>query len=156
MLAVVQRVSRASVVIDGKLKGSIRQGLMVLLGVEKGDKPEEAEYLARKITGLRIFSDDAQRMNRSVMDVSGSVLVVSQFTLLGDCRKGRRPSFVHAAAPAEGEKLYEYFVSCVAGYGVTVETGEFGAMMQVELVNDGPVTLIIDTRKCVGERVPVC
>ena len=145
MRAVVQRVSEARVAIDGEVVGEIGHGLLVLLGITHGDTPEQAEWLADKIVGLRVFRDDEDKMNRSVADVGGGVLVVSQFTLYGDCRKGRRPSFVGAAPPELAEKLYGGFVEAVKAQGVPTATGRFGAMMQVELVNDGPVTLILDT-----------
>lgn len=145
MRAVLQRVSRASVVIDGETVGAIGRGLLVLLGVAPADTAEEARWLAEKIAGLRVFSDEAGKMNLSVADVGGAVLVVSQFTLYGDCRKGRRPSFIGAAPPEIAVPLYEAFVNALRALGLPVETGRFGAMMQVELSNDGPVTLILDT-----------
>ena len=144
MRAVVQRVSRASVTVAGEVTGAIERGLLVLLGVAPGDTAAQAQWLADKIVGLRIFNDDDGKMNRSLLDVGGSVLVVSQFTLYGDCRKGRRPSFVDAAAPPIAIPLYEAFVNGVKRLGIPVATGRFGADMQVELVNDGPVTLIVD------------
>lgn len=147
MLAVIQRVSRASVTVQDTVTGKIAVGLVVLLGVEEGDTEQDAEYLARKITELRIFEDDCGKMNRSVMDVHGSLLVVSQFTLLADTRKGRRPSYHRAADPLTGELLYGRFVKLAEITGCHVETGVFGAMMEVEIRNDGPVTLIIDSRK---------
>jgi D-tyrosyl-tRNA(Tyr) deacylase len=145
MRAVVQRVRSARVLVDGHVTGDIGPGLLVLLGVTHDDSEEQSAYLAGKIVGLRIFEDDAGRMNRAVTDVSGSVLVVSQFTLYGDCRKGRRPSFDAAARPDHAVALYERFADRVRALGVPVSTGVFGAHMQVELVNDGPVTLILDT-----------
>jgi D-tyrosyl-tRNA(Tyr) deacylase len=145
MRAVVQRVTRARVTVDDAVVGEIGPGLLVLLGVAPTDTPAEASWLADKIVGLRIFRDDDDKMNRSVVDVKGGVLVVSQFTLYGDCRKGRRPSFIGAAPPELAETLYEAFVTAVKALGVPTATGRFGAMMQVELTNDGPVTLIIDT-----------
>jgi D-aminoacyl-tRNA deacylase len=147
MLAVVQRVSKSSVTVNGSVKGSIGRGLMVLLGVETDDTEVDADYLAQKITGLRIFNDEAGKMNRSLVDSAGRMLVVSQFTLMGDCRKGRRPSFIRAAPPEQGERLYKRFVETVRGLDVVVETGVFGAMMEVSLVNDGPVTLIVESRR---------
>lgn len=144
MRAVVQRVTRAAVHIEGETVGSIGTGLLVLLGITHGDSEREAKWLADKIVGLRIFRDDAGKMNRDLIDAGGAVLVVSQFTLYGDCRKGKRPSFVDAAPPEVAIPLYESFIAAVRSHGVAVETGRFGAMMQVELVNDGPVTLIID------------
>ncbi len=147
MRAVVQRVSRADVTVDGESTGEIGPGLLVLLGVAEGDADEDVRYTAEKIVNLRIFEDDDGKMNRSLLDVSGQVLAVSQFTLLGDARKGRRPSFIGAAAPEEGERLYELFCDVVRSLGVRVETGRFQAMMDVSLVNSGPVTILIDSRK---------
>ena len=147
MRACVQRVSRASVSVDGKTIGQIDSGLVVLLGVEQQDAISDAEFLANKIVELRIFGDEEGKMNRSLIDTGGAMLVISQFTLLGDCRKGRRPSFVNAASPESGNELYEHFVTTVQGRGVTTETGQFRAQMQVELVNDGPVTMLLDSRK---------
>lgn len=144
MRAVVQRVSRASVTIGGRPAGAIGAGLLVLLGVGKQDTAEQVEWLADKIAGLRIFADDDGKMNRDLAAVSGAVLVVSQFTLYGDVAKGRRPSFVDAAPPETAVPLYEAFIAALRGRGLTVATGEFGAMMDVELVNDGPVTLIVE------------
>jgi len=145
MRAVVQRVAQARVTVDGNSVGAIGPGLLVLLGVTHSDTDAEARALADKIAGLRIFRDDADKMNRDVTEAGGSVLVVSQFTLHGDCRKGRRPSFIAAARPEQAEPLYEAFVKYLRGVGIRTETGTFGEMMKVELVNDGPVTLIIDT-----------
>ena len=150
MRIVVQRVREAAVTVDGTVVGSIGRGLLVLLGIEHADARKEADYLVGKTAGLRIFRDEDGKMNRSVTDVGGSVLVVSQFTLYGDCRKGRRPSFVEAAAPAVANALYERFVQRLRATGVAVQTGQFGAMMAVELVNDGPVTLILDSEKSAG------
>lgn len=148
MRAVVQRVSRASVTVDGRTVGSIGPGLMVLLGLAEDDDEKDVEYTAHKIAGLRIFPDDKGLMNLSLLDTDGEMLVVSQFTLLGDCRKGRRPSFVHAMEPERAAELCDLFVSHVRGAGVRrVETGKFRAMMDVELVNTGPVTLLVDSRK---------
>ena len=146
MRAVVQRVSESSVTVDGEVVGSIGPGLMVLLGVTHEDTEKEADYLVDKIINLRIFSDDAGKMNRSLLDTGGEMLVVSQFTLYGDCRKGRRPSFIQAADPDKGNALYEYFVKKVRDNGVATATGRFGAMMDVSLVNDGPVTLIVESK----------
>jgi D-tyrosyl-tRNA(Tyr) deacylase len=146
MRAVVQRVSRARVLIDGTAVGAIERGLLVLLGVTHDDTPQAAVWLADKIVGLRIFNDAGGKMNLSVVDVEGGVLVVSQFTLHGDCRKGRRPSFIEAAPPEVAIPLYEEFINAVKALGVPTATGRFGAMMQVELVNDGPVTLIVDSK----------
>jgi D-tyrosyl-tRNA(Tyr) deacylase len=135
------------VTVDGEVAGRIGCGLLVLLGVTRDDTPRDVEYLSEKTTGLRIFEDDEGKMNRSLIEIGGSMLVVSQFTLLGDCRKGRRPSFVAAAEPARAEQLYEQFVAQVRSRGVTVATGRFRAHMDVALVNDGPVTLLLDSRK---------
>jgi D-tyrosyl-tRNA(Tyr) deacylase len=142
---VLQRVSRAEVRIEGRTVGRIGRGHLVLLGIAEGDGPEQVEWMADKIVGLRIFADDEGKMNRSLDEVEGDVLVVSQFTLLGDVRKGRRPSFIGAAAPERAIPLYERFVGTLrARVRGRVETGEFGALMDVELVNDGPVTLVIE------------
>ena len=145
MRAVIQRVTSARVVIGDEVAGAIDRGLLVLLGVAPTDTPDDATWLADKIVGLRIFNDAEGKMNLGVQEVGGAVLVVSQFTLYGDCRKGRRPSFIGAAGPDVAVPLYEAFVNAVRALGVPVATGRFGAMMQVELVNDGPVTLIVDT-----------
>lgn len=146
MRAVVQRVSEAVVRVDGAVVGAIGPGLLVLLGVAPGDNEEGARWLAARIAGLRVFADDEGKMNRSVIERAGGVLVVSQFTLYGDCRKGRRPSFVGAALPEIAEPLYERFCALLAAEGVTlVERGRFGAHMHVAMLNDGPVTLILDT-----------
>ncbi len=146
MRAVVQRVTEADVTVDDKIIGSIGPGLMVLLGVQAGDTQNDLQYLAEKIVGLRIFSDAAGKMNLSVLDVQGSMLIISQFTLLGDVRKGKRPSFIGAAPPGEASELYDNFCQRVRMLGVTVATGQFAADMKVRLINDGPVTLIIDSR----------
>jgi D-tyrosyl-tRNA(Tyr) deacylase len=146
MRAVVQRVRYARVVIDGDVTGEIGVGLLVLLGVAHADTEEAARWLAEKIVGLRIFADAEGKMNRDVTEAGGAVLVVSQFTLYGDCRKGRRPSFVDAAPPPIAVPLYEVFVNAIKALGVRAETGRFGADMQVELVNDGPVTLIVESK----------
>jgi len=147
MRACVQRVSRASVTVAGEVTGQIESGLLILLGVADDDTPAEGTWLAEKILGLRIFNDDDGKMNRDVREHGGSVLVVSQFTLLGDCRKGRRPGFDRAAPPALAEQLYNEFVKHIAAQGLRVETGRFRAHMEVALVNDGPVTLLLDSRK---------
>ena len=147
MRACVQRVTQASVTIAGEVVGRIEQGLLVLLGVAGGDVANDANYLAEKIVGLRIFEDEAGKMNRSLFDVGGAMLVVSQFTLLGDCRSGRRPGFSDAATPETAVALYESFVADVRKLGVPVETGRFRENMAVALVNDGPVTLLLDSRK---------
>jgi D-tyrosyl-tRNA(Tyr) deacylase len=140
----VQRVQRARVVVEGATVGEVGTGLLVLLGVAHADTAAQARWLAEKIVGLRVFRDADDKMNRSVQEVGGGVLVVSQFTLYGDCRKGRRPSFVEAAPPDVAVPLYEAFVQELRALGVPTSTGRFGAAMQVELVNDGPVTLVID------------
>ena len=146
MRAVVQRVKKSSVNVDNQIIGRIDKGLLVLLGVAKGDTPSDADYLSHKIVNLRIFEDDDAKMNRSLLSIGGKMLVVSQFTLLGDCRKGRRPSFAAAASPQKAAELYEYFVQRVCGLGIAVETGRFQAMMEVTLINDGPVTLVLESR----------
>jgi D-tyrosyl-tRNA(Tyr) deacylase len=145
MRAVVQRVSRAEVRVEGRLVGGIGRGLLVLLGVAREDTPDTGKVLAEKIANLRIFDDDQGRMNRSLLEAGGAVLCVSQFTLYGDCRKGRRPSYDRAAPPEAARELYESFVESLRALNVKVETGEFRAMMDVELVNDGPVTLLLDS-----------
>lgn len=147
MRACVQRVSSASVTVDQQVVGRIDRGLVVLLGVGQADTQEDARQLADKITSLRIFEDDAGKMNRSIIEASGSMLVVSQFTLFGDCRKGRRPSFTQAAPPEVADALYQAFVASVGAQGVRVETGVFRAHMDVALVNDGPVTMLLDTTR---------
>lgn len=147
MRAVVQRVSSASVRVDGDVVGSIGVGVAVLLGVGRGDAEADAEFLADKVAHLRIFPDDEGVMNRSLLEARGAAFVVSQFTLLGDARKGRRPSYVEAAAPDEARRLYEFFCERLRGTGVGVATGVFRAMMDVALVNNGPVTLLLDSRK---------
>ena len=146
MRAVLQRVSRAEVTVDGRMVGRIGRGFVVLLGVAKDDTEKDAAYLADKTIGLRVFADDAGRMNLALKQVGGELLVVSQFTLLADTESGRRPSFIRAAHPDEAKRLYEHFLSLVRNGGVKVETGEFGAMMAVSLTNDGPVTIILDSR----------
>ncbi len=147
MRAVVQRVSRAQVLVDGEIVGKIDRGLLVLLGVGIDDKESDADYLADKITGLRIFEDDDGKMNLSVADVHGAVLAVSQFTLYGDARKGKRPSFDAAARPERARELYEHFVNAIRKAGLPCETGRFQEDMKVELVNDGPVTILLDSGK---------
>lgn len=147
MRAVVQRVSRAKVTVEGRIVGEIGTGLLVLLGVSEDDSQDDASYLADKIVGLRIFPDDEGKMNRSLADVGGRMLIVSQFTLFGDCRKGRRPSFIKAARPETADSLYRVFVVEVQGRGIETATGQFQAHMDVELVNDGPVTLLLDSTK---------
>lgn len=145
MRAVVQRVKYASVTIDGEITAKIDNGFLVLLGVCEDDSEKDAEYLAKKCSGMRIFEDEEEKMNLSVKDVGGSFLVVSNFTLYADCRKGNRPSFVNAARPEKAIPLYEKFVSCVRENGIECQTGEFGADMKVELLNDGPVTIVIES-----------
>jgi len=147
MRAIVQRVSRCRVTVDGNVVGEIGSGLLVLLGVSKTDSEAAADYLVEKITGLRIFEDTEGKMNLSVQDSGGALLVVSQFTLYGDVRRGKRPSFDAAARPEEAKRLYEYFVGRVRAAGLRCETGQFQAMMEVELVNSGPVTILLDSEK---------
>ena len=144
MRAVLQRVSHAKVTIDGTVSGEIGKGFLILLGVAPEDTAEEALYLARKCVGLRVFTDANDKMNLSLDDVGGKILAVSQFTLYADCRKGKRPNFIGAAKGEQANELYEYFVSCCRGLGIETQTGEFGADMQVELLNDGPVTILFD------------
>ncbi len=144
MKALIQRVKNASVTINNENFSSIKQGLLVFLGVEKGDNSTQADWLAEKITKLRIFEDENEKMNLSVSDIKGEILVVSQFTLAGDCKKGTRPSFDNAMPPKEAKELYEYFVSEMQKSGLTVQTGVFGAMMDIELINDGPVTFMLE------------
>lgn len=147
MRAVVQRVSRAKVTVNGEVTGQIGPGLLVLLGVGQGDTRVEADYLAEKTIGLRIFEDSGGKMNLSVVDVGGAVLAVSQFTLYGDVRRGKRPSFDAAAPPQQARELYEYFVEKIRAAGLRCETGRFQEMMQIELVNEGPVTILLDSAK---------
>ncbi|HKP86156.1 MAG TPA: D-aminoacyl-tRNA deacylase [Blastocatellia bacterium] len=147
MRAVVQRVTSSSVAVGDKVVGKIGAGFLVLLGVARDDGGEDADYLAEKIANLRVFADERGKMNLSLLDAGGAMLVVSQFTLYGDTRKGRRPSYIDAADPEKANALYEYFVERVRALGIKVETGVFQAMMQVSLVNDGPVTILLDSRK---------
>lgn len=147
MRAVVQRVSSAKVSVDGRIVSAISRGLLVLLGVAVNDLETDALYLADKTAHLRIFEDDAGKMNLSLRDINGEILVVSQFTLYGDCRKGRRPSFIDAARPPKAETLYEVYVSALADMGLKPQTGVFQAYMDVELTNDGPVTILLDSKK---------
>ncbi len=147
MRAVIQRVKKASVSVDGKIVGQIDKGVMILLGVGKDDTESDIDYLVEKIANLRIFEDNEGKMNLSVLDVDGDFLVVSQFTLYGDCRKGRRPSYTESAPPVMAKQYYERFVEQLKTYGRKVETGIFGAMMLVEIHNDGPVTLLLDSKK---------
>lgn len=146
MRAVVQRVAKAGVTVNGAVAGEIGMGLCVLLGVGAGDSEHDADWLADKIVNLRIFEDENGKMNRSLQEVGGSALIVSQFTLYGDCRKGRRPSFIDAAPAEEGNRLYEYFVKQVKRHDIETACGVFQAHMKVEILNDGPVTLILDTK----------
>ncbi len=148
MKAVIQRVSNASVTIEREETRSIERGLVVLLGVMQGDGKSQAELLAKKIVELRIFQDDEGKMNRGLLDIDGHLLVISNFTLGADCKKGRRPSFIEAAPPVEAEALYRYFLDCLKTYHVSsIQTGEFGAHMDVDLCNDGPITIIMDTKE---------
>jgi D-tyrosyl-tRNA(Tyr) deacylase len=146
MRAILQRVSRGEVRIGGRVAGKIGRGFVVLLGVAKGDTDADAEFIADRTIGMRVFADDAGKMNLALAAVGGELLAISQFTLIADTESGRRPSFIHAAPPEEGRRLYERFISLARGRGVKVETGEFGATMEVDLVNDGPVTIILDSR----------
>ena len=147
MKAVIQRVSECSVTVDGKTVGRISAGFLILLGVESGDTQKDAEKLSAKIAGLRIFTDENDKMNLSLQDINAGVLVVSNFTLSADCRKGRRPNFINAEKPQRANELYEYFCECMVKNGInTVEKGIFGADMKISLINDGPVTIIIDSR----------
>ncbi|WP_027357456.1 D-aminoacyl-tRNA deacylase [Desulfofundulus thermocisternus] len=147
MRAVVQRVTRGSVTVNGERVAAIGPGLVVLLGVGRDDGVDDARYLAQKVARLRIFEDSQGKMNRSVLEAGGEMLVVSQFTLYGDCRQGRRPGFDRAARPEQARELYEFFVSLLRNEGLVVFTGVFGASMQVEIINDGPVTLLLDSKK---------
>ncbi|MDY7031255.1 MAG: D-aminoacyl-tRNA deacylase [Thermodesulfobacteriota bacterium] len=147
MRAVIQRVKGSKVSVDEKFVGTIKRGILIFLGVEKEDKEEDADYLVSKAIHLRIFEDKDGKMNLSLKGVNGEVLVISQFTLLGDCRKGRRPSFTDAAESDKARELYEYFVSQMESYDISVATGEFQAKMDVHIVNNGPVTLLLDSRK---------
>ena len=147
MIAVLQRASEGKVTVEDRITGEIDSGLVILLGVAQVDTESDADFLADRITGFRVFNDDHGKMNRSIRDVNGSALVISQFTLAGDWRKGRRPSFTSAAPPEEGERLYEYFCDQLRKLEVPVKTGEFGAIMKVSLINDGPVTFVMDSHK---------
>ena len=147
MIAVLQRSSNASVAVNDKIIGEIKDGVVVLLGVKKGDSCKDSEYLAQKISKLRIFNDKQNKMNLSLKDISGSALVISQFTLCADTKKGRRPSFINAESPELSKKLYNRFIECLADKGLKVESGEFGSMMNVKLVNDGPVTFVLDSEE---------
>lgn len=147
MKALIQRVTRAEVLIEGNLFGEIGKGLLVLLGVEKGDTEQDVEYISKKVSHLRIFEDTNKKMTLSVIDIKGEFLVISQFTLSADCRKGNRPSFDHAEEPARARELYVAFIDRLRKFGLLVKTGDFGAYMQVHLVNDGPVTILLDSKK---------
>lgn len=149
MRAIVQRVKKSSVVVEGKITGSINKGLMVLVGISKEDSEEDLKYIKDKIINLRIFSDDNDKMNLSLLDVKGELLIVSQFTLYGDCRKGRRPNFMQSLGGHEAEKLYDKFVEMMKNEDINVQCGIFGADMEVNIVNDGPVTLILDSTKII-------
>ncbi|MHC4855626.1 MAG: D-aminoacyl-tRNA deacylase [Planctomycetota bacterium] len=150
MRAVIQRVSRASVTVDGKVNGSIERGLLVFLGVGRDDTQKDIDFIADKIVNLRIFECDEGKMNLSVSDIGGAVLLISQFTLFGDCRKGRRPDFTAAGPPDTANRLYEQTIAAVKARGVPVETGVFAAHMDIDSINDGPVTLHLDSRKTTG------
>ncbi|MGP0071998.1 MAG: D-aminoacyl-tRNA deacylase [Bryobacteraceae bacterium] len=152
MRIVLQRVKSARVDVAGETVGSIGIGLLILLGVTTADQPEDAEYLADKVIHLRVFSDEAGRMNRSLLEAGGALLVVSQFTLYGDCRKGRRPSFDHAAPPEQARALYESFIQRLKSSNIAVETGVFQAEMEIHLINDGPVTFIVDSKRSVADH----
>ena len=147
MRAVVQRVSRARVKVEEKIIGKIAWGILLLLGVEESDEEKDLEYMCDKIPNLRIFEDEEGKMNKSLLDVGGSLLVISQFTLLGDARKGRRPSFTQAARPEKAIPMYERFIDSMKEKNITTEAGEFGAHMEVELINDGPVTILLDSKR---------
>lgn len=146
MKVVLQRSKQASVTVDGQVTGSIDHGYVLLVGLTHSDTEEEAAYIAKKISGLRLFEDEEGKMNRSIDETGGAILSISQFTLYGDTRKGRRPSFIDAARPEQAEPLYDYFNEQLRSYGLTVETGVFGAMMDVSLTNDGPVTIIVESK----------
>ncbi len=147
MRAVVQRVIEADVIVDNVVTGSIKKGLMVMIGVEEADDENDASYMAGKITGLRIFEDSDEKMNLSIKDVNGQILAVSQFTLFGDARKGKRPSFIKAARPEEANRLYRYFIELIKNEGIHIEEGVFQAEMLVRIYNDGPVTILLDSKK---------
>jgi len=147
LIAVLQRVTSGNVTIDDNVVGQIDQGLVILLGVMGDDDKNDTDYLVNKISGLRIFNDENEKMNLSIKDVNGSALIVSQFTLCADTQKGRRPSFIHAAPPEKGKALYEDFMKKMKDHGVSVQSGEFAAMMKVNIQNDGPVTIVLDSKK---------
>ena len=146
MKVLIQRVKRASVTIDNEIYSSLKKGILALVGIEKGDSREQVEKLAKKVAGLRIFPDENDKMNKSILDIKGEMLIVSQFTLCGDCKKGTRPSFDKSAPPEIANNLYEEFIKEINSYDIKTQTGKFGAMMDIELINDGPVTIIIDTK----------
>ena len=146
MISVVQRCRQANVIVGGNTIGEIGIGFVVLLGIQKNDSVSDADYIVKKLSTLRIFSDSSEKMNLSIKDIDGSALIISQFTLCGDTRKGRRPSFVNAESPEKGEELYNYFLSRFEKEGIPIQTGDFGAMMEVSLINNGPVTLILNSR----------
>jgi len=152
MKAVIQRVKSAQVCVDGRVSGKIGRGLLVLLGVGKGDGESDLSFLTSKIPDLRIFEDDSGKFNLSLKEIDGEILVVSQFTLFGDCRKGRRPSFTEAEEPSTAKHLYEQFILRLKERGIPVQTGEFQAKMEVHLINDGPVTLLLDSRQAQGDK----
>ena len=147
MIAVLQRTSKASVAVDDKIVGNINSGLVILLGIKKGDSKVDADYLAQKISRFRMFNDDKNKMNRSILDIQASALVISQFTLCANTKKGRRPSFLNAESPELSKKLYEYFKVSLRQLGILVESGQFGSLMKVKLVNDGPVTFVLDSKE---------
>ena len=147
MIAVLQRTLKASVAVDDKIVGNINSGLVILLGIKKGDSKEDADYLAQKISRFRMFNDDKKKMNRSIIDIQASALVISQFTLCANTKKGRRPSFLNAESPELSKKLYEYFKVSLRQLGILVESGQFGSLMKVKLVNDGPVTFVLDSKE---------
>jgi D-tyrosyl-tRNA(Tyr) deacylase len=147
MKALIQRVNSSEVLIGGKISGKIGRGLLIFLGIERDDTEKDLEYLVKKVSNLRIFGDDKEKMNLSILDVKGEMLVVSQFTLASDCRKGNRPSFDRAEEPVKSKEIYIKFIDMLKQHGITVATGDFGAYMQVHLVNDGPVTIMIDSRR---------
>ncbi|NLD86771.1 MAG: D-tyrosyl-tRNA(Tyr) deacylase [Clostridiales bacterium] len=155
MKAIIQRVNYARVKVEGEIKGEIGKGFLILLGVEKGDDRADAEYMAEKCTGLRIFEDENGKMNLPLSEVGGKILAISNFTLCGDCRKGKRPSFINAELPNEANELYEYFVRQCRARGIETETGVFRAHMHVELENNGPVTLIVDSREANLSGMPI-
>ena len=147
MIAVLQRTLKASVAVDDKIVGNINSGLVILLGIKKGDSKEDVDYLAQKISRFRMFNDNTNKMNRSILDIQASALVISQFTLCADTKKGRRPSFLNAESPELSKKLYEYFKVSLRNLGILVESGQFGSLMKVKFVNDGPVTFVLDSKE---------